>query len=133
MARLISATGVNENVTVGSPQEGMKWIVKWALVILHTGSGTGTRNATLVIARANTGALGQENPGPVIANTNDQTGTSTTYSGVGDVSPVAFYNGQLIQFSQFPEVFATDVIQTFTQLVSGDIYDFYVMVEEVPS
>jgi hypothetical protein len=133
MARLISQKGQTANVTIGSPQQGMKWIIKWAVVILHTGTGTGSRNVTLAINRGNTGALGQENPGPVIANTGTQTGTSTTYSGIGDVSPQGFYSGQLIQFSQFPEVYAIDVIQSFVSLVSGDTYDYYILIEEASS
>jgi hypothetical protein len=131
MAKLLTGKGLTTNVNIASPPAGMKWVVKWAMTILHAGSTTGSRYVTIVIDRMSTGSLGQENPGPIIANTNGQTGTNITYSAIGDVSPQGFYNGGLTQFSQFPEVFSTDLIQTFTTIPAGDTYDYYILVEEV--
>jgi hypothetical protein len=128
MARLISQTGLTAATNLGSPQEGMKWVVKWALIVMHSSSTSGTRQAYLTIVRANN----QYSLGPTLATVGSQTATSGTFIGTGDVTdnqntqyPVTFY--------QFPEVFAIDVIRLNATLVSGDTVDYYILVEEVSS
>jgi hypothetical protein len=134
MARLISQTGLTSPVNVGSPQEGMKWIVKWALVVLHTSTTTGSRQAAVVVIRGNNSI----NNGAILADTTSQSGTSTTYAGYGDVISGTIYSVPTAQtqFYQFPEVFAADIVtlaSNQTVLQSGDTVDYYIMVEEAPS
>jgi hypothetical protein len=128
MARLISQTGQTASVTIGSPQQGTKWVIKWALIVLHSSATTGTRQAYLVIVRGN-------NPyeiGPVLATSGNQTGTGGTFIGTGDVT--SNQNTQYsVTFYQFPEAFAIDVIMLSATLVSGDTVDYYILVEEAPS
>jgi lipid-binding SYLF domain-containing protein len=127
MARLISAKGVAAGGNIGSPPQGMKWIVKWVLLLLHTGTGSGTRSASILISFANAG-----NFGLFIAFTGSQTGVSSTFSAVGTVGPNVAASSNT-QFSQFPEIFAVDVINLQVNLISGDTVDYYILVEEVSS
>jgi hypothetical protein len=131
MARLISAKGVTAAGNIGSPQQGMKWIVKWAIIMLHTGSGSGTRSGLIMVNRANNSYLAS---GPILANTGNITATSSAIVGVGDVtSQFATNVSSTVIFYQFPEIFSIDVLQTQVTLISGDTYDYYVLVEEASS
>jgi hypothetical protein len=129
MARLISQKGLTANTTIGSPQEGFKWIVRWALVVLHTSSTTGTRYVTLGVVRGgNTSDAGAD-----LATTEAQTGTSTTYVGTGEVVNPQLYTSYSTIFYTYPEIFSTDIVYLFGAFISGDTADYYMMVEEVPS
>jgi hypothetical protein len=133
MARLISAKGQTSAGAIGSPQNGTKWVVKWAMVILHTSSTSGTRQAVLYVNRADVFVTsGGITAGPFLATTGSQTATSANISGTGDVVSSQNANTSVV-YQQFPEIYAVDVIYSIVTLVSGDTYDYYVMVEEVPS
>jgi hypothetical protein len=127
MARLISQTGLPGSQNIGSPQEGTKWVVKWALVVLHTSTTTGSRAAAIEIARAGIG------PNLLTIAYVSGSGTSNTYYGVGDITNNGGGGAQLVQFYGFPEVFAVDIIQLNYQGLSGDTVDYYIMVEEEAS
>ena len=131
MARLISAKGLTNSQNIGSPQPGMKWIVKWALVVLHTSSNTGSRDATIGIIRGGN----PQNDGTVLATTTAQTSTNAEYAGLGDVSNQNLYSPptSTTQFYQFPEIFAADILVLVAQLQAGDTVDYYIMVEEEAS
>ena len=126
MAKLLSGKGLTATTNIGSPPQGMKWIVKWVLLVLHTGSTTGSRSGAIVAGRANYGI----NVGTLLAFTGGQTGTDATYYGVGDVTNSAPANF-LVEFYAFPEVFSTDVIQLVYSGQNGDTVDYYIMIEEV--
>jgi hypothetical protein len=133
MARLISQTGLTANTTIGSPQEGTKWIVKWAVLFLITSSTTGNRSAYLFVKRANNAYLS----GPLLGGINPTTGTSTVIVSASEGStqyygggfPLAIFNS----LYQFIEVYAVDTIQLVVSLQSGDSVDYYILVEEAPS
>jgi hypothetical protein len=131
MARLLTQQGLTANTTIGSPAQNMKWIVKWAMIVLHTGSGTGTRNPFIYIARA--GITANTGSGILLATAGSQTSTNGTFYGNGDVVNNGAEFTNLLVFSQFPEVFAVDVIGLWWNSVSGDTVDYYIMVEEASS
>jgi hypothetical protein len=128
MSRLISAQGVTANETIGSPAPGMKWIVKWALVLLHTGTGSGSRSATLVVVRASNAY----NRGAILAGSGVQTGTSTTYAGTGEVTSNQEGSDSTVYYD-YPEIFSIDSIELIVSLISGDTVDYYILVEEASS
>jgi hypothetical protein len=130
MARLISAKGVTAGGTIGSPMEGMKWVVKWALVVLHTGTTTGNRFASMFLYPANN----SNNAGVQIAYTGLTSSTSATIAGIGSVINQTGGNvANLTQYYQYPEIFAIDVIQLNVELQSGDTVDYYILVQEEAS
>jgi hypothetical protein len=122
MARLISATGVTAGGTIGSPMEGMKWIVKYALVTLNTGTGSGTRSASLIVQRSGISYLAE-----TLASISTSS-TSVNYSAIGDV-----INSANTIFYEFPEIYAIDVVQFNITLISGDTASYYLLVEEASS
>jgi hypothetical protein len=123
---LLSQTGVTSALNIGSPPAGMKWIVKWTLAILNTGTGTGTRYVQINVQRANI------NIGPSLANTGSTTGTSIMISGTGDVTDNQTATTSVV-YQQFPEIYSMDNIFAQVSLISGDYYDYYIMVEQVPA
>jgi len=135
MARLISAKGITANgiTQIGMPMPGTKWKVKWVVVVLKTGTGSGSRSANLFVSRGNVG-----NFGPFLAATGTQTGTDTEYNAIGDVaifttSNPAYFSSLFTTYYQFPEVFATDSINLAAVLIAGDSVNYYIMVEEEAS
>jgi len=129
MAKLLSGKGVTTNVTIGGPPQGMKWIVKYALIVLHTGTGTGSRQADIRISLARAGVYSSNVP--LLANTGSISSTSTAASALGYPINVSASPGQLTIFYQFPEIYAVDSIYLNANLISGDTVDYYIMVEEV--
>jgi hypothetical protein len=129
MARLISAKAQTAGGAIGSPQNGTKWVVKWAMVILHTGTGSGTRQVNIVVMRGN---IQLNLSGTLLAGTPSSTATSANITGAGDVV-TQVNTGLVTVYQQFPEVYAVDVIQAYATLISGDTFDYYVLVEEASS
>jgi hypothetical protein len=125
MARLITEAGFAGNVVIGSPQEGMKWIIIYAVIVLHTSATSGTRNAYLTVQRGGNSV----DVGPILANTGNVTLTSANFSAIGDVTQSTQGNALTIYY-QYPQVYAVDSIALFTTLISGDTVDVYLMVEE---
>jgi hypothetical protein len=133
MARLISAKAQTSGGAIGSPQNGTKWVVRWAMVLLHTGTGSGTRSVDLYVNRANVyNTSGGITAGPFLAMTGSQTATSANIQGTGDVTNSQNAN-TFVVYQQFPEIYAVDVIWSQATLISGDTFDYYIMVEEVAS
>jgi hypothetical protein len=131
MARLLTQQGLTANTTIGSPAQNMKWIVKWAMVVCHSGSGTGTRDPYIYLARG--GVTAGTGTGILLALTGSQTATNSTFYGNGDVINNSGQFTNVLVFSQFPEVFAIDVIELQWNSVSGDTVDYYILVEEASS
>jgi hypothetical protein len=128
MARLISAKGQTGNVVIGSPQEGMRWILKYVVVLLHTSSTSGSRSAYLTIERGGNSV----DVGPILATTGSVSGVSATFSASGDVTQTGSGNSSTIWY-QYPEAYAVDILALFVNLITGDTVDYFIMVEEASS
>ena len=107
------------------PSSGYKWILLSALLVLTTGTGSGTRALSLGIT-LNNAPGGYAVP---ITSTGDQTGTSTTYRtyliGSGGSQNTS---GQL---TALIEIDADTQLTIYGGLITGDTVVYSIQVDEV--
>lgn len=118
MIREFSATGITANVSF-FPNPGFKYRLLFVGIQLVTGTGTGTRYAYLT----------RQLPySDIFASSNNQTGTSTIYTGIGSISPAGTSS---YVWYDYPEIDNKGGMQLVVSLIAGDTVNYTIIVDEV--
>ena len=124
MIRVFQVSGNTAGITL-SPGNFWKWRMLYAVIVLHTSSTSGTRTLSMYVTR------GLNYSEHLLTSISESTVSSDFYS-VGDVAAQgAGSNGAVYQWAAFPEFIAKDTINVTGTLVTGDTFDYMIVVEEM--
>ena len=107
-----------------SPAKGRKWKVLSAVVVLQSGTGSGTRAMTVLKSEAGSGKS------YVITTTGNQTVTSSTFMGNFGPNGASGFGTNYFGLSTWPIITEYDLLAFSVTLISGDVGNYYIIVED---
>ena len=126
MRRVLYQTGLTANAQLGVCAPNLRWLVKYAKIKLVTSATAGTRSAQIQIWRAN-----ENTSAEILCQIPNQTGVSTTYSGIGSILNTVYETGgTLVQYYAAPDLSSADIIYLVVTLIAGDAVTYWIGVEE---
>ena len=122
--RLLTGNNLAGNPDNIGPDVGMKWKIIYAQIVITAGSGTGTRQAILTYSPYNQGSSGSPY-GLYLIDSGTSSGSVTGQGGILSTgnSPVTVWN-------DYPILEHTGVIKFGNSLVSGDSFNYTILVDE---
>ena len=123
--RLLTGEGLTANPGNLGPDVGMKWKILYVQVALTAGSGTGNRQITVLYSPYNQGPTGSPSMGLCLACSGTGTGTLTQQGG-----PITSGSSGITPWNDYPILEHTGVITFNNTLISGDSFNYTILVDE---
>ena len=122
--RLLTYNGLTGGPPNLSPDVGMKWKIIYVQVVLTAGTGTGTRQIVVLYSPFNQGPFGVPY-GLELVNSGTSTGSVTGQGGI-----IGTANSPVTVWNDYPILEHGGVIAFDITLVSGDYYNYTILVDE---
>ena len=123
--RLLTGNNLTANPPNFGPDVGMKWKILYAQVVITAGTGTGTRQIIVEYSPYNAGPSIGTLYGLFLIESATSTGSVAGQGGIisSGSSPVTVWN-------DYPILEHSGVIAIYNQLVSGDSFNYTILVDE---
>ena len=122
--RLLTGNNLAGNPDNIGPDVGMKWKIIYAQIVITAGSGTGTRQAILTYSPYNQGSSGSPY-GLYLIDSGTSSGSVTGQGGI-----LSTGNSTVTLWNDYPILEHTGVIKFGNTLVSGDSFNYTILVDE---